>query len=297
MRSLAQITIKQLEAFVQIADSGGFRSAAERLNTTQPSISARINALEAQLGLKVMDRDAGSVALTPVGERLLLKARKVLSDVEDLLQATGDPGVFSGTLRLGVTEMIAHSWLSDFLTEFAEIFPNVAIELTVDISSEISAALFGKTIDLALQSGPFDRQTSSQLDLGQYPLVWVAAPKLGLGNASKSIKDIADFRILTHARKTLPYEQLTKHLDGLHTRLVPSTHLATCLQMAVDGIGIACLPAAMVQAQIAQNELAIINYHWSPDPLDFYARFASQDAPIFVKEAAKLARSISARHQ
>ena len=63
---MAGLRLRQLEAFVAVAEQGSFRRAADRLNTTQPNISARIAALEAQLGQRVMDRDAGRVALTPV---------------------------------------------------------------------------------------------------------------------------------------------------------------------------------------------------------------------------------------
>lgn len=58
---MAQVSLKQLEAFVAVADLGTFRRAAERLNTTQPNISARIAQLEAQMKVSLMERDAGSV--------------------------------------------------------------------------------------------------------------------------------------------------------------------------------------------------------------------------------------------
>lgn len=56
---MAQVSLKQLEAFVAVADLGTFRRAAERLNTTQPNISARIAQLEAQMKVSLMERDAG----------------------------------------------------------------------------------------------------------------------------------------------------------------------------------------------------------------------------------------------
>ena len=57
---MAQITFKQIEAFVQVADLASFRRAAERLNTTQPNISARISGLESQLNLKLFERGGAS---------------------------------------------------------------------------------------------------------------------------------------------------------------------------------------------------------------------------------------------
>ncbi|MFD2854384.1 LysR family transcriptional regulator [Seohaeicola zhoushanensis] len=120
------VTLKQLEAFVWIADLGSFRAAAERLNTTQPNISARIAALEEILNVTLMERDAGSVRLTPRGRDLLDHARAVLRQTEALIAASGQKALFDGTLRLGVTEMIVHTWLKDFLRALRAQFPRSA---------------------------------------------------------------------------------------------------------------------------------------------------------------------------
>ena len=74
----SQITLKQLEAFAFIVDAGTFRAAASALGTTQPNISARINALEIALNVNLLIRDAGSVRLTADGEKILVKTREVL---------------------------------------------------------------------------------------------------------------------------------------------------------------------------------------------------------------------------
>ena len=79
-----KLSLKQLEAFVWVADLGSFRKAADRLNTTQPNISSRIATLETLLGQTTMERDAGSVRLTSKGTQLLIHARKVLRAVDDL---------------------------------------------------------------------------------------------------------------------------------------------------------------------------------------------------------------------
>lgn len=297
---MAQITVKQLEAFVHVADLASFRRAAEKLNTTQPNISARIAGLEEQLGLKLMDRDAGSVRLTPAGETLLEKARQVLRSMDEFLVAAGDDHLFDGVLRLGVTEMIVHTWLGRFLTALKERFPNIDIDLTVDLSANLSKALFGRSIDLALQSGPFSRQTSGSAELGHLPMIWVAAPGLEYGNAVLSLRQLAAHPILTHAKGTLPYEQLREHIAGssdVTVRLVSSSNLAACLQMTRDGLGVACLPEAMVREDLAQGTLAQLRYLWVPDALGFRARYDADTSPSFVAEAADLARRVARSNQ
>lgn len=294
---MAQITLKQIEAFVQVADLGTFRKAAARLNTTQPNISARISALEGQLGVRLMDRDAGSVRLTTKGENLLVRARAVLTGLDDFVSAAGDDTLFQGVLRLGVTEMIVHAWLGPYLKALNARFPNVMIDLTVDLSSNLSVALFDHAIDLTLQSGPFSRQISGSVPLGSYPMAWVAAPQLGLGNRKVTLKDISAHPVLTHARGTLPFEQLSDHITATRNvpvRLVPSTNMAACLQMTVDGLGVACLPRAMVRSHIGSGELEELNYSWTPDKLTFCARYDDEITPAYVGQAAQIAAQVAA---
>ena len=82
-----KINLKQLEAFVWVADLGSFRKAADRLNTTQPNVSSRIALLEGAMKRKLMERDAGSVRLTSKGIQMLDYARKVLQAADAFADA------------------------------------------------------------------------------------------------------------------------------------------------------------------------------------------------------------------
>lgn len=293
---MAQITFKQIEAFVQVADLASFRRAAERLNTTQPNISARISGLESQLNLKLFERGAGAVRLTPAGDTMLARAREVLGAMDGFLVAAGQDHLFDGILRLGVTEMIVHSWLGAFLTRLKERFPNIDVDLTVDVSVNLTELLENRSIDLALQTGPFSRRFSGQDPLGDFPLIWVAAPGLGLAGARIDLQELAATSVLTHARGTLPFEQLKAHFAAeraTSVRLVPSNNFSACLQMTRDGLGVACVPRAMVEAEIAAGDLVAVDYPWTPDPLSFWARYDAETAPSFVQEAARLAKQVS----
>ena len=291
---MARIDIKQLEAFVHVADQSSFRRAAATLNTTQPNISARIAALESRIGQKLMDRDAGSVRLTPAGTLLLGRARGVIDALDDFMVMAGAQGLFEDTLRLGVTEIIAHSWIGTYLSALRGQFPNVTVDLTVDFSTTLSDALFDRSIDLALQSGPFNRQTSGNIDLGGYPHVWVASSNLRIEQQTLTLKSLTRHPIITHARQTLAFKQIEKHLAGeRHARLVPSTSLSACLRMTVEGLGIACLPHAMVADDIEAGRLGCLRYPWVPDDLSFKARFHVEKAPHVIRKAAELAGEIS----
>ncbi|MFK8011412.1 MAG: LysR family transcriptional regulator, partial [Marinicellaceae bacterium] len=149
------INFKQLEAFIWVSDLESFRRAAERLNTTQPNISARISSLEEALNTKLMERDAGSVRLNAKGEQLLPEARKILRSVENLIETAGQSKRIEGVIKLGVTEMIVNTWLRQFLKQVKDQYPNLRIELQVDLSDNLRPALFSRTLDLTFQNGPF----------------------------------------------------------------------------------------------------------------------------------------------
>ena len=296
------LTLKQIEAFVRVADLGSFRRAAEQLNTTQPNISARIAALESALDAVLMTRDAGSVRLTAKGQALLGPARHVLRGVEDMVGTLDNSALVQGVLRLGVTEMIVHTWLGDFLKVLKERYPQVLVEMTVDLSANLSRSLFDRGLDLTFQSGPFSRQISGEIDLGAYPMVWVAGAQLGLDtDKPMTLEALLTHPVLTHARGTLPYDQLAAHVGAARlpgARLVPSSNLAACLQMTQDGYGVACLPRAMIEGALTEGRLVPLRYDWTPDPLRFAARYDADRAPAFVADAAALAGELAYRlHQ
>jgi len=128
------LDLKQIEAFVWAADLGSFSKAAVRLNTTQPNISLRIKSLETALNVKLLERDAGSVRLTARGRDLVQHARQTLMAADNMIASMQDNSLINSTLRLGVTEMIVHTWLQPFLKIMKAHFPQLHIELTIDQS-------------------------------------------------------------------------------------------------------------------------------------------------------------------
>ncbi len=292
------LSLKQLEAFVTAADLGGFSKAAARLNTTQPNISLRIASLETTLDTVLMERDAGSVRLTTRGRDLLVYARRVLRATEELKIASANAASLEGVLRLGVTEMVVHTWLSDFLERLTETFPSIAVELRVDLSVTLDKELADRTLDLAFQSGPFEHPASGIEDLGTYPLTWVASPALAEKFVGPvGLEELSKFPILTHAKNTRPFSEVDAHLreaGRARPHLVPSNNLSACLHMTTKGMGIATLLQAMVSEDLKAGRLVEIDYPWKPEPLSFFARYDAERAPKFVVVAANLARDVAA---
>lgn len=291
----SQITFKQLEAFAFVVDTGTFRAAASALGTTQPNISARMTALESALGETLLIRDAGSVRLTAKGTRLLAKTRDVLWAGEALIEEAGRQELIEETLRLGVTELVACTWLQRFLRLIKEAYPRLRVQLEVDLSTAIDARLLEGQLDLALQTGPFKSKTFQSDPLGQEDYCWVVnADLFQRVSASPSLTELFDLTVLTHAKHTQACASL--HLmakeRGLRgERIVHSSALSACVPMVLEGLGAALLPERLVTEELLRGELHKVDPGWLPGPLSFYARYAPARAARYVEKAAQIAKT------
>jgi len=289
----SRITLKQLEAFAFVVDTGTFRAAATALGTTQPNVSSRIAALEEALGTRLLTRDAGSVRLTSKGEVLLAKARDVIRAGESLIEEAGRQDLIEQRLRLGVTELVACTWLQDFLRRLKEAYPKLRVQLEVDLSTVIEARLIEGHIDLAFQSGPFKANTFTSIPLVTESYCWLANKDvLAKTDRGADLAHLFEHTVLTHAKHTTAGHGL--HNEAKNNRLdrgqiVHSSALSACVPMVLEGLGVGLLPERLVAAELRSGTLNKIDSNWLPEPLSFYARYAQQRAPLFVSKAAELA--------
>ena len=150
--------IRQLKAFLAIAEAKTFTAGARRVNVTQAAISMQIRQLEDELGMPIFTRTPRRVILTEAGERLLTRARKILTEHDSALAEIAElAGAEYGRLRIGsASAMFATQQLPNIMQKLRVTFPNA--ELTV--SSGTSAALVDKImhgeIDTAFISFPVE---------------------------------------------------------------------------------------------------------------------------------------------
>ncbi len=291
------MTLRQLETFLLVATLGSFRQAAERLFTTQPAVSSRIAALEDELGARLFERAPGAVRLTAKGQELLPYAEKVLRSAENLRERAGDRSDHTGVLRLGVSETIVHTLLPHFLARFHETYPNVDVDLTVDITINLRNELVARSLDLAFLMGPVSESSIANHALCTFPLVWAANPSLGLPKRRKlDASELARFPIITYARHTRPYVEIQTHLRetaDTPPRIFASSSLSAALRMTIDGIGIGSLPEPMIRDELAGGSLQKVAAAWKPADLGFTASYPVEPWNPLVEQAALLARDVA----
>jgi DNA-binding transcriptional LysR family regulator len=288
------VNYKRLETFVWVASLGNFRKAAERLHTTQPAISARIAGLEAELGVKLFEREGGSspITLTSKGKELLPYIEKILYQTEQLRKRAGISNAYSGVLRLGVSETIVNTWLPDFLSRLHKDMPNLDVEMTVDVTANLTTSIKDRTLDLGLLMGPISEPNIINRELCTFSLSWVASPTLDLPDRLLYLEELAKWPIITYARATKPYIEINqkfRELDGPPAHFFASTSLAACRSLAIDSVGISTLPNIMITKELEAGTLRKIKAVWTPSDLTFTASYSDEPFNPIAEVATNIA--------
>src|SRR6266704_1425511 len=148
------VDFKSIETFLWVVTLGSFRGAAQRLNTTQPAISQRIAQLEREMGVKLLNREHRVASPTTSGRQMMVYAEKLIGLRSEMMAEVGDRSTMRGVLRLGVAETIVHTWLPRLIKSVNTTYPNLSLEIEVDITPNLNASLLAQDIELALVLGP-----------------------------------------------------------------------------------------------------------------------------------------------
>ena len=145
------MNLEQLRGFTEIAATANFTRAAEHLHIAQPTLSRQISTLETELGVELLHRARGHIALTAAGERLLPLARRMLADADTARTEMAELAQLRrGRIRLGATPTLCTSLVAEVLAEFRAAYPGIDIEILESGSRTLNAALLEGALDLAL---------------------------------------------------------------------------------------------------------------------------------------------------
>ena len=171
--------IRQLRAFVAIAESGTFTSGAQRVHVTQAAISMQIRQLENEIGAKVFVRAPRHVILTEAGEHLLRRARQILREHDAAVDEIAElAGAERGRLRIGsASAMVLTDQLPVILTELRKQHPRAEIAVTSGTSEALVEQILAGELDIAFVSLPVDARGIQTERLSEDQLVAIASPR------------------------------------------------------------------------------------------------------------------------
>ena len=171
--------IRQLRAFVAIAESGTFTAGALRVHVTQAAISMQIRQLETEIGAKVFVRAPRHVILTEAGEQLLRRARHILREHDAALDEIAElAGAERGRLRIGsASAMVLTEQLPMILKELRKQHPAAEIAVTSGTSEVLVDQILAGEVDVAFVSLPVDERGIKTERLSEDQLVAIASPR------------------------------------------------------------------------------------------------------------------------
>ena len=244
-----------LQAFVAVADHGGFSAAAAQLHLTQPAVSKRIALLEQSLDARLFDRIGRQVLLTEAGRLLLPRARQMLAEAESARRALQDLGEgIGGRLRLVTSHHIGLHRLPPLLRHFSALHPQVPLDLRfMDSEQAWNEVLHGQS-ELALTTlGPAEAPLVAT-PVWDDPLRFVAAPDHPLARLRKvTLADLAAHPAVLPDADTFTHRIVAEAFAqrGLSLQLRMTTnYMETIKMLASVGLAWSALPETMLDAQL-----------------------------------------------
>ncbi|MBK5354649.1 LysR family transcriptional regulator [Pseudomonas sp. TH41] len=248
-------SLQALQALVEVADSGSFTQAAQKLCLTQSAVSRQIQQLEHHFGVPMFIRSSRSIRLTPEGEQVLASARNILGQLitlEDRLSGQKRP------FRIRMHVSLAVRWLLPKLNDFYRCHPDISLAIETVATEIVEPASDSDAYILYLPEPSSDPQS---LTLFEEALVPVCAP--GLASAARplaSVEDLVSFPLLHRsADKQAWIEWLAanggRSLDDY--RHIPFNLDELALDAAARGLGVAVTDMTLAQESIDRGVLIV----------------------------------------
>ncbi len=255
-------SLRQLQYAVAVAEALSFRKAAERCHVSQPSLSAQLAQLEGVLGVRLFERDRRRVLITAAGHEIIGRARRVLIEADDLVEAATrarDP--LAGTLRIGVIPTISPYLLPSLTPALRSKYPRLTFLWVEDKTDVLVRSLEAGTLDAALLALEADLGGVEHEVIARDEFV-LATPRghtLGAKTSPVRSAELCDARILLLDEGHCLREQALAFCSDAKGRELEfrATSLSTLVQMVAGGSGITLLPGIAVDLENRRGLLAI----------------------------------------
>lgn len=259
--------LKDLSAFLMVAEVSSFTRAAARLGVSQSALSQTIRGLEARLGLRLFSRTTRSVSLTEAGERLLNRIGPAMGEIDAGLAEMGElAGKPAGTIRLTADEYAVQSVLQPAIARFLPDYPDIRVEITTDYGlTDIVSGRF----DAGVRRGRLVEKDMIAVRIGpDVPMAVVGAPSyFARHEAPKRPPELLahaclNLRLPTHGEFPWTFLKAGKEHRVKVSGPMVFNSIAPIRDAAVAGLGLAFLPQPYVSTQIASGHLVEVMGDW-----------------------------------
>lgn len=242
------LSLRQVRYFIAVAENGSVTGAAQQLSISQSTVTEAIKALETELGVKLIERQARGVVLSYRGQQFLRHAHRIQAEVSDAQSALrSEDAPLSGALQIGVTTLVAGYCLSDLLARFRRVFPAVQVSVVEDTREYLEHLLLNGEIDVAviIVSNLQDNVAleTESLQTSHYHL-WMPSGHRLLRNGPVSLKEMAEDALIVLSVDEV--EEVTGRYwrqAGVRPKVAFRTRSVEAVRSLVaTGAGVAVLP-------------------------------------------------------
>ncbi|GAB1064001.1 MAG: hydrogen peroxide-inducible genes transcriptional activator OxyR [Shewanella algae] len=258
-------SLKNLYYLVNLHQEQNFNRAAKVCHVSQSTLSSGIQNLEEQLGYQLIERDHKSFMFTAIGEEVVQRSLKILTDVDDLVELVKNQGApMTGEIRLGCIPTIAPFLLSRVVKQCQKSYPDLSLLLKEDTTERLLTALGKGELDLLLLALPADTSGYHSMKVGIDPFKMVVHKDL-----SADIHEPVDYQALPDESIFLLQSEhcITGHAisacqlgDSAKVNPFAATSLHTLVQMVNSKLGTTFLPQMAIDAGILKDpDLAVMS--------------------------------------
>ncbi|TFZ01154.1 LysR family transcriptional regulator [Ramlibacter rhizophilus] len=289
------MNMRFVETFVWLAKLKNFRLTAEKLHTTQAAVSSRIATLEQELGVRLFERGDRAVTLTLDGSKALGFAERMLRTMNEMQESLKDRESYTGVIRIGVIESIIHSWFPQLMSRIHQAYPKLEVELSGDTTIRLMEQFGRGNLDLILHTDHVAGAGVRNLALCDFPMCWVGAGSLKLHGERLTLQELSHFPVLSFSRNSGPHrflERLFAEYQGGRVHINCMTSVSAMVRLVVDGFGVAMLPPAIIQRELAEGavEMLKMDTHMPAMPLVCSLR-SGLETPLIQQVAVEAQRT------
>lgn len=271
-------TIRSLHFFVRAVELGSFSAVAREQNTTQPTVSKVLAALEDDLGVRLLERSTASLSATVQGQRFYERAKGVLDEyAEALADARGDGASCTGLLRVNAPVALGQCRLNAFVLDYLRRYPGMEVEL---ILNDRMVDMVEEGVDVALRHGRELPQNAVARRVGTSPRWLVASPAyLRRQRVPREPQDLKQHNYIRYAWSGSSAIVLS---DGerevtVQTRGSYRVNNAIAIRDSLaQGAGIALCPAWLVHDMVADGRLRHVMPKWRGEAQDLHLLYPSR---------------------
>jgi LysR family hydrogen peroxide-inducible transcriptional activator len=264
------LTLRQLRYLDALARHRHFGRAADACAVSQPALSMQIKEMEADLGIALVERRSGEVALTDTGLEIARRTKRILSEVSDLEDfARHRGGVLSGTLKFGVIPSVAPYVLPRLLPVLQEKHPDLELELRETQTRFLVGELIRGSLDVVMIALPAPVPDIETLALFDDPFLLAAPAADHLPARTRITADEIDANrlILLEEGHCLRDQALAFCGDATRGSLreLGATSLTTVMQMVANGYGVTLIPEIAAPVEARDERVTLLRFA-RPEP-------------------------------